>query len=66
LIVPVAAIYARSDGEEYVTVLSPRGSERDVAIKVGLDSNGYVAVAPQQDGTLSATDKVFIGSNGAR
>lgn len=64
LVVPVAALYARSDGKEYVTVVSAHGPDRTVPVTVGVDTNGDVQVTPE-GGALAAGDDVLVGSGGS-
>ena len=65
LVVPLSAVTARADGSSVVSVLAPGAGQgaapRFVAVKLGLDTDGYVAVTPTGGGGLRAGDQVVVG-----
>jgi hypothetical protein len=64
LVVPVSAISARADGEVFVQVLEPDGSQRDVRVTTGVTGDGSVEVrSADGDHGLSVGDDVVIGTN---
>lgn len=57
--VPVAALFAEADGQDYVTTVAG-GRRTDVRVRTGLSASGMVAVKPL-DGALRAGQKVVVG-----
>ncbi len=66
LAVPEAAVFARADGRLYVTKMTGARSDVQVPIRVGVTGNGLVGVSPIDGGTLTAGDRVAIGTNYAQ
>jgi peptidoglycan hydrolase-like protein with peptidoglycan-binding domain len=63
LAVPEAAIFARTDGRLYVTVLTGAGVGRQVPVRIGVTGNGLVGVAPTGTGKLAVGDRVAVGAS---
>ena len=61
LVVPESAISAGSDGQTSVTVLTPAGTRRRVAVEAGPTGDGSVAVDPVAPGALEQGDTVVVG-----
>lgn len=62
LVVPVAAIFARADGTDYVSVLeSPVDTPVDVPVVAGASAGGYVEVSPITPRELDRSDRVVVG-----
>ncbi len=59
LVVPLAAISSRADGDTRVHRLGADGTTREVAVTAGLSADGFVEVRPQ--GRLRAGDRVVVG-----
>lgn len=62
LAVPVAAVFTSADGNARLTVQAATGQTRDVPIKTGLTTDGYVQVTAQKGGQLQAGDRVVVGT----
>lgn len=60
LAVPIAAVFARSDGRSYVTVVNGK-MKRSVPVITGLDARGEIEVTPV-DQSLTVGDEVLVGS----
>ena len=60
LVVPLAAVRARSDGSAKVTKVTADGAVA-VAVKAGLSADGYVEADPVPGGGLQAGDRVMVG-----
>jgi len=63
LAVPEAAVFARADGRLYVTKMTGLRSDVQVPVRVGVTGNGMVGITPIDGGTLTAGDRVVIGTN---
>jgi len=63
LAVPEAAVFARADGRLYVTKMTGLRSDVQVPVRVGVTGNGMVQVTPIDGGTLTAGDRVVIGTS---
>jgi peptidoglycan hydrolase-like protein with peptidoglycan-binding domain len=71
LAVPEAAIFARPDGNLYVTVLTGTGTgtgagagaDRQVPVRIGVTGNGLVGVTPTGTAKLAAGDRVVVGAS---
>ena len=62
LVVPLSAVTARADGSSVVSVLDrDDGRPRWSRVRLGLDTDGYVAVTPDGGGSLRAGDRVVVG-----
>jgi hypothetical protein len=61
LSVPVAAVYTSSDGQARVSVAGGAGAVRDVPVKTGLTTEGYVQITPVEASALRAGDRVAVG-----
>ncbi len=64
LIVPVAAVSTSGSGQTFVTV-SRRGGTTQVAVRLGLASDGEQAVSPLRRGTLQPGGLVVLGIGAA-
>ncbi len=62
LVVPISALFSRPDGKTYVRVRDAR-DERNVPVKVGLNSLGSVEVEPLDAARLHKGDRVIIGTS---
>lgn len=60
LVVPVAALFASSDGTTNVVRMLPSGEQRQVAVTAGMSANGMVAVTPRSGAALRAGERVVI------
>lgn len=61
LVVPVAAITSRADGQALVTVVAQDGSRRAVPVAAGASADGWVQVDPVTVGDLGEGDAVVTG-----
>ena len=61
LIVPVAALSVRADGNTQLQIEDKPGSTRTVVVTPGLSAQGFVAVVPV-GGPVSVGDRVVIGT----
>uniref|UniRef100_A0AAU2JQH9 Peptidoglycan-binding protein n=1 Tax=Streptomyces sp. NBC_00049 TaxID=2903617 RepID=A0AAU2JQH9_9ACTN len=61
LVVPITAISSGADGRTTVTVLEAGGERRRVEIRTGTAGDGFVAVIPVADGSLTGGDQVITG-----
>ena len=61
LSVPVAAVYTGSDGQALVSLEDGAGETRDVPVKTGLTTGGYVEITPTAADVLQAGDRVVVG-----
>jgi peptidoglycan hydrolase-like protein with peptidoglycan-binding domain len=62
LVVPLAAVSSTAGGATRVSVLAAgRSAPVDVAVKVGISADGFVAVEPVESGGLSEGDQVVVG-----
>lgn len=61
LVVPITAISSGADGRTTVTVLEASGERRRVEIRTGTAGDGFVAVTPVADGSLTGGDRVITG-----
>jgi peptidoglycan hydrolase-like protein with peptidoglycan-binding domain len=66
LAVPDAAVFARADGETYVTKMTGPRSDVQVPVHVDLTGNGMVAITPAGRATLVPGDQVVVGVGYAR
>ncbi|MDR1264137.1 MAG: peptidoglycan-binding protein [Propionibacteriaceae bacterium] len=64
LVVPVSALFASADGSVKVTAVARDGAQSDVTVTVGVTSNGYAAITPQ-DGHLGPGDQVVVSGDNA-
>jgi multidrug efflux pump subunit AcrA (membrane-fusion protein) len=64
LVVPEAALSSGADGEARVQVLNDDGTLTTVNVEPGLSAEGFVEVAPIDDGGLAEGDQVIVGGNG--
>jgi hypothetical protein len=62
LSVPVAAVYTASDGRTLLSVQDGAGAVRDVPVKTGLTTGGYVEIRPADADALRAGDRVVVGT----
>ena len=62
LAVPEAAVYARANGQTYVTKKAGTAEVR-VPVQVGMSADGMVQVTPLRPGALTAGDQVITGEN---
>ena len=62
LSVPVSAVFTASDGQARVTVQDPGGAVRDVAVKAGLSTGGYVQITPAGKDAVRAGDRAVVGN----
>ena len=62
LAVPVAAVFTSADGNARLTVQVASGQTRDVPIKTGLSTDGYVQVTAEKGGQVQAGDRVVVGT----
>ncbi|CRK59276.1 hypothetical protein [Alloactinosynnema sp. L-07] len=60
LVVPVAAVSSRADGQAQLTRVDRDHSEHRVAVTPGITGGGYIEITPV-DGALAAGDLVVIG-----
>lgn len=63
LAVPEAAIFARTDGNLYVSVVTGTGADRQVPVRIGVTGNGLVGITPSGAGALAAGDRVVVGAS---
>lgn len=62
LAVPVTSLALAGDGSAKVIVRDSNGSQRSVAVTVGVTGGGYSEVKPLKDGDLSVGDLVVVGN----
>jgi hypothetical protein len=60
LVVPLAAVSTRADGQAQVVRVGAQGQEARVMVRAGTSGDGYVGVTPLS-GALAAGDKVVVG-----
>lgn len=61
LVVPLTAVFSRTDGQAAVLRILPGGGEENIPVTLGVTGDGYVAVTPS--GTLAAGDLVVVGAD---
>ncbi|MEV4630233.1 hypothetical protein AB0J90_28635 [Micromonospora sp. NPDC049523] len=64
LAVPVTAVYARTDGTMFVSVVGPSGTAVDVTVLVDRIAGGWVGVTPESD-VLRPGALVVVGEHAA-
>jgi hypothetical protein len=57
----VSAISTAADSSTVVTVVDAAGGQHRIPVRVGASADGYVAVEPQGNATLSPGDRVLTG-----
>jgi HlyD family secretion protein len=60
LVVPLAAVSARADGQAQVVRVTASGQEERIAVTAGVSGGGYVEVRPL-GGALAPGDRVVVG-----
>lgn len=63
LAVPLAALSAGADGSSRVEVAATDGTTRLVGVRVGLSAGGFAEIEAR-DGSLTAGDRVVVGTEG--
>jgi len=61
LAVPVSAVFSRSDGSRYVTVMADDDSLEDVDVNTGLVISGWVEIVSTEGESLDVGDEVLVG-----
>jgi len=61
LVVPLSAVSAAADGTTVVVRLTADGGQERVVVDAGVSGDGFVEVAPQDDGSLAEGDQVVVG-----
>ncbi|GAA2903201.1 hypothetical protein Acy02nite_86590 [Actinoplanes cyaneus] len=62
LSVPVAAVFTSADGQARVSVQDASGAVRDVPVRAGLSTGGFVQITPEAAGSVVAGDRVVVGT----
>jgi hypothetical protein len=66
LAVPEAAVFARADGQLYVTKVTGARSDAAVPVRADVTGDGMVGITPAGAGTLATGDRVVTGTNHVR